>query len=377
MSKNKHVHQAAEQKRPATQQDKQERKARIQSDGRSSTTRSIANAVVVKHGDMFFLCEPDGDVPLGGEHGLGLYYHDCRFLNGYEMKLADAKPEVLVATATRGFMAIFELTNPDIKMPGGTLIKKQELGIEWKRVIDGSKLTLCDVFTFRNYALQQVTIPFTLTFQSEFEPLFTVRGMVRDKLGTLHPPCWKENALSLRYDGIDDIYRSLSVHFSPAPQSTKDMTAHFTLALAPEESKEIVISLCIAESKEWSEVEAKAQQQLDTKNIERALQDSSDQCLADETEIRSDSLLLNSLMDRSLRDLHLLKTNIGGQEFSPPACPGMSRYLDAIVSSPLSRPSPVMPAWPSRHSGCWRSIRGARSRNGAMSSRARSCMSSG
>ena len=39
--------------------------------------------------------------------------------------------------------------------------------------------------------------------------------------------------------------------------------------------------------------------------IEHALQDSSDQCLASETEIRSDGLLLNSLVDRSLRDLHL------------------------------------------------------------------------
>ena len=99
-------------------------------------------------------------MPLGGEHGLGLYYHDCRFLNGYEMKLADAKPEVLVATATRGFMAILELTNPDIKMPGGALLKKEELGIKWERVIDSSKLMLCDIFGFRNYGLQQGSAAF-------------------------------------------------------------------------------------------------------------------------------------------------------------------------------------------------------------------------
>jgi hypothetical protein len=47
--------------------------------------------------------------------------------------------------------------------------------------------------------------------------------------------------------------------------------------------------------------------------IEHALQGSSDQCFASETEIRSDGLLLNSLVDRSLRDLS--KTNIGAQEF--------------------------------------------------------------
>ena len=67
-------------------------------------------------------------------------------------------------------MAIIELTNPDIKMPGGALLKKEELGIKWERVIDSSKLMLCDIFGFRNYGLQQATLPFTLTFQSEFEP---------------------------------------------------------------------------------------------------------------------------------------------------------------------------------------------------------------
>src|SRR5215472_12564799 len=99
--------------------EKQERAAQVQSHGRSSITRGIANAIVVKNGDIFFLTDPDGNVPPGGEHGLGLYYHDCRYLNGYEVTLADTKLEVLGLTATRGFMAILELTNPDIKMSGG------------------------------------------------------------------------------------------------------------------------------------------------------------------------------------------------------------------------------------------------------------------
>jgi len=335
MSEDKTAGQAAEQRRPASQQDKEKRKARIQNDGRASMTRSIATAVVVKDGDIFFLCEPNGDVPLGGEHGLGLYYHDCRFLNGYEMRLADAPPEVLVSTAARGFMAILELTNPDIKMAGGTLLNKEELGIEWKRVIDSSKLMLCDIFAFRNYGLQKVTLPFTLAFQSEFEPLFSVRGMVREKLGTLHSPRWKENVLSLRYDGVDGIYRSLSVHFSPAPQSTEDSTARYTVTLQPEETKQFVISLCIAESKEENEVRPKAQLQLDIKKIEQTLQDSSDQYLAKETEIRSDSILLNSLIDRSLRDLHLLKTNIGGQEFFAGGVPWFVTLFgrDSLIAS--------------------------------------------
>src|ERR671930_483864 len=230
--------QAAEQKRPLTEQDKQERKERLQTNGRASVTRSIANAIVVKEGDVFFLSEPDGNVPLGGEHGFGLYYHDCRFLNGYELKLADTKPELLVATADRGFMAIIELTNPDIRMSDGELIRKEELGIKWERMIDSTRLALYDVLTFQNYGLEPIKFPIALTFHSEFEPLFDVRGLLREKRGTLHPPRWHDSVLSLCYDGADAIRRSLSIQFSPAPQSTEATTAHFHIALQPEEKRQ-------------------------------------------------------------------------------------------------------------------------------------------
>ena len=72
----------AEHTHPTTPEERQERKQRIQTHGRSSVTRSIADAIVIKAGDMFFLSEPNGRVPLGGTHSYGLYYHDCRFLNG-------------------------------------------------------------------------------------------------------------------------------------------------------------------------------------------------------------------------------------------------------------------------------------------------------
>ncbi len=48
----------------------------------ASITRSIADAVTLKEGDIFLLSERGGLIPLGGPHGLGLYYHDCRYLNG-------------------------------------------------------------------------------------------------------------------------------------------------------------------------------------------------------------------------------------------------------------------------------------------------------
>ena len=36
---------------------------------------NIANAVVIKNDDVFFLAQHGGAVPMGNEDGFGLYYH--------------------------------------------------------------------------------------------------------------------------------------------------------------------------------------------------------------------------------------------------------------------------------------------------------------
>lgn len=53
----------------------------------------------------YFLAARDGAVPLGGEHALDLYYHDTPLLDRYELKVGDAKPEGLAATAPWNPMA--------------------------------------------------------------------------------------------------------------------------------------------------------------------------------------------------------------------------------------------------------------------------------
>src|SRR5262245_42807902 len=73
--------------------------------GTTSITRSITEAVVIKDEDIFFLCEPDGSAPLEAGHGFGLYYHDCRFLSGYELRLGGRGPDPLVWNADRGFQS--------------------------------------------------------------------------------------------------------------------------------------------------------------------------------------------------------------------------------------------------------------------------------
>src|SRR5438046_9403412 len=64
--------------------------------GIHSIKGSVAEALVIKNGNLFFLSEPDGRDPLAPGHGVGLCYDDCRLLNGYELKTGGMTPEFRV-----------------------------------------------------------------------------------------------------------------------------------------------------------------------------------------------------------------------------------------------------------------------------------------
>jgi hypothetical protein len=81
---------------------RERRKFEVLTHPTSSTTESIADAAVIKSDGLFFLCNGDGGVPLKGRHGLGLYYHDCRFLDGYEISVTPKPLHALSSTSESG-----------------------------------------------------------------------------------------------------------------------------------------------------------------------------------------------------------------------------------------------------------------------------------
>src|SRR5574338_548257 len=228
--------------------EKQKHKERVFTSTAPSITLSIADAVVIKNEGLFFLTKPDGSIPLQGKHGFGLYYHDCRYLDGYQVQIADVDPTVLVSNADDGFSAVFELTNPEIAISDDEHIKLNEIGIKWKRILDAGKNALYEVFTFQNFSRTQVTLPFALTYHSDFEDVFTIRGLVPVQPGKRLKPAWEEGIVNFVYLGADGLYRSLSVSFSPPPQKSEATSAHFQFNLEPNGVKELFVSLVVTES---------------------------------------------------------------------------------------------------------------------------------
>jgi glycogen debranching enzyme len=277
---------------------------------------SIAKAVVIKHGNLFFLAPPEGEVPLSAGHGFGLYYHDCRYLNGYELLVGGVHPEPLAARSWEGGRAVFQLTTPDFDAPDGRTVARETVGLKWDRVIDAEQCVLHEQLDIQHFGYEAVEFPLTMRFRAGFEDVFEIRGLVRDVKGKLFKPVWKDKCLVFSYEGGDKILRSLAVHFYPLPTDVKGNTVHFQLSLKPNEIKQIRISLAVAESEEQpNRLFAQTSVYRDLHGVAQSIKASTEQWVKRETEFQSDSLLLNRVMRRSLMDLHMLKTSIAGDEF--------------------------------------------------------------
>jgi len=303
--------------------------------GASAITRSTAHAIVIKDEDIFFLTDTDGIVPLEKGHGFGLYYHDCRYLNGYELRLAGRKPEPLVWTSELGFMATVGLSNPDMLLEDSRLLHRHSTEIRWSRVIDSNKLALFDEIMFNNLTFERISFKVSLTFQSEFEDVFAIRGFEPHSHGKLQPTVWHKDALRFLYEGTDGLYRSLSVRFSRHPLQVSGTRAYFQMELEPKQSKTILLSLAIAESSDRSASLSARRPRLNSADIRSAHRRVSSSFDSDTTRISTDSLMLNRIMDRSMRDLRILKSHNRKVEYFAAGIPWFAALFgrDSIITA--------------------------------------------
>ncbi|HXG68524.1 MAG TPA: glycogen debranching N-terminal domain-containing protein, partial [Blastocatellia bacterium] len=291
--------------------------------------------VVIKDRDIFFLTEPDGRVPLGTDHGFGLYYHDCRYLNGYVFTVGGKKLESLVANAESGYMAMLALTNPDMTLPDGTKVRKHNLGVKLRRIVNGADLALYDLFTFENLSSHPLRFEFALSFRTAFEDLFEVRNFPRERRGHVLEPVWQGDDLRFIYDGADDVYRSLTIHFSPSPVETQGTTALFRAELQPRESRQFLVSLLITESRNAEETRAVRRTRPNLERMEAALQEASARWLERDTQIFTDSMVLSRVLLRSLLDLNMLRSYVGREEYFAAGVPWFVALFgrDSIITA--------------------------------------------
>jgi glycogen debranching enzyme len=337
--------EAMDGRTPIPPEDREARRQQVLTQGRASVVDSISDAVVAKDGEPFLVCRPDGQVPLGRGHGFGLYHHDCRFLAGYELRLAGQVPDVLAATETSGSSLRIELTNPGSDGDGG--IPREQLGVTWKRRMDAAGPALHDELHVRNYDTDSVSVPLELRFAAGFEDVFQIRGLLDLQGGTIHDPAWRDGTLELGYEGGDGVDRFVRVSVDPAPDTRLDDGVRYQLAVDGRRTATIRVTVRLDERARDGVMP------IEGRDSGSAPRDDNARRATARTQrdqggthawiggdgwavaVRTSSFALRAALGRSLDDLAQLRSRLGGQRYYEAGIPWFATLFgrDALTAA--------------------------------------------
>ena len=269
---------------------------------RSSSARVDVRARVLKQGDTFAVFDRFGDIETFGTGELGLYYQDTRFLSRLTLRLGKDRPLLLSSTVREdnAVMAV-DATNPDtwrdseIVIPRGT-VHVFRSKILWEK-------TCYERVRIHNYGRAAVDLSFAIEFDADFVDIFELRGTKRERRGRRLETQVKRDYLVLAYQGLDNCLRRTRIIFDPAPSRLTETAATFYIRLEAGEAANYRCAIgCEVNSD--SRVEIKPCYEKVVQEAAGALERER----AEEAQIFTQNEQFNDWLNRSLADLHMMRT---------------------------------------------------------------------
>jgi glycogen debranching enzyme len=177
----------------------------------------LTGVAVLKHDDMYLLCDAYGDIHPDGR-GLGLYEGDTRFLSLLEFRLNGARPIVLRTGGAAGYRGTIHLSNADMYLqPTATddseiVLRRHSLGVVRERVVAGGYRERIRIDNFTT-APERARIG--LRVDADFADIFEVRGVVRPRRGERRPNRADGSRTTFGYRGLDGVTRRTHVGIAP------------------------------------------------------------------------------------------------------------------------------------------------------------------
>jgi glycogen debranching enzyme len=277
--------------------------------------RKSTDAIVLKGGDLFLVATESGDVPFTLPHAYGLFFRDCRFLDGYTVRVDGVEPVVLGGTTERSVETRHHLTNEELPRAGNRgAVPKNTLALDRERVIRGGVIR--ELLTVRNHGRGSARFWLELAFRSRFEDLFIVKGFVTGPRGRLEQPHVLDEArVELAYEGRDRRRRSTVLAFFPRPDTLDGERARFDVALEPGEAREFAVAIRPAvtdteAAREWGPASV-----MSATRLRHWLERSEDLWIRHAASVHSSNPLFDRVFERALLDLRLLQSTRDGLHF--------------------------------------------------------------
>jgi glycogen debranching enzyme len=194
----------------------------------------------LKHGDSFAVLDSHGDIGASTDGADGFFHCDTRFLSRLELRLNRLAPLLLGSNVSddNSILAV-DLTNPDTFIDEQLVLKKDWLHIIRTIFVWGGNIY--QRLGIRNHGEDSIDFELSVIFASDFADIFEVRGFQRVQRGITEADVTSSRSVELRYDGLDQKTRKLSISFDPDPARLCRRQAVYRLTLAPNGRTSIVI----------------------------------------------------------------------------------------------------------------------------------------
>jgi glycogen debranching enzyme len=190
--------------------------------GPIETATDLGSVQVLKHGNLFLLTDPFGDIHPDSR-GLGLYHLDTRLISCSALRIGGVRPVLLSGSMGANFRGSIQLTNPsadrnpDEKVHTTGNVAGRSIGISRDRLLGPEGMA--ERVRIVNHAERSLAFPVELELGVDCADIFEVRGYPRKERGTLLPIALTPSRATFRYDGLDGVRRSVHVAFNDAATS--------------------------------------------------------------------------------------------------------------------------------------------------------------
>ncbi|RXA19573.1 amylo-alpha-1,6-glucosidase [Methanosarcina sp. MSH10X1] len=290
---------------------------------------SIINEMVIRNNELAFITQEDGEIPITENYGYGLYYHDCRYLSGFLIRLMDIPPTQVLSSDGRGFRSTLIVTNPELKDCMGTTIAKETLLGTMATTIPGC---IRQSHTIRNFNTFPVTLNLTFELDADFADMFTIRGIAPPTAAEVLPARFDGKNLYLSYEGEDKRLRNTIIAFEPSPTRVEGKICTFELKIAAHGLQTVNLEISVEEIKPGQEPERPVENPDQRMNqIMRSYVEALECC----ENIPTSNEIFNSIMVRSLADLNTMRMTIKGDMFHSAGIPWYDALFgrDSIISA--------------------------------------------
>lgn len=257
----------------------------------------------LKHGDMFGLFDPDGDIAEGEASPEGLYFRDTRVLSRLALAIEGRRPIHLSSRVSDdNHLLTVDLTNADIFDAAGRLILPRDV-IHLMRTRFLRDGTCFERLRLENFDTVPREVELAIAFAADFADLFEVRGHRASGHGTISARSEPDGAV-LAYTARDGLVTEVALAAAPRPAAVAPGRFAWRLRLAPKVRRILELRIAVRQDGTGAQARTHPPFAASLRAARRTLREDARRTAAIETS----NEVVNEIVCRAAADLRMLTT---------------------------------------------------------------------